>query len=60
MVCPIHYFWTLLLRLALGDIVFVNIAGVTMVVLNSLEACQQLTGKNIYNGRPYKTMINEL
>ncbi|KIM24678.1 hypothetical protein M408DRAFT_26799 [Serendipita vermifera MAFF 305830] len=43
-----------------GDIIYVNVAGVTMVVLNSLEITQQLTSKPIYNGRPYKTMTNEL
>ncbi|KAG8754880.1 hypothetical protein FRC14_004554 [Serendipita sp. 396] len=45
-----------------GDIVYVNLAGISMVVLNSIEAAEDLAGKRmaIYSGRPYTTMANNL
>ncbi|KAG8851585.1 hypothetical protein FRB91_007652 [Serendipita sp. 411] len=45
-----------------GDIVYVNLAGIPMVVLNSIEAAEDLAGKRmaIYSGRPYTTMANDL
>lgn len=45
-----------------GDIVYVNLAGVHMVVLNSLEAIQEIVDKrmSIHSERPYTTMTNDL
>ncbi|CAG7852714.1 O-methylsterigmatocystin oxidoreductase Short=OMST oxidoreductase; AltName: Full=Aflatoxin B synthase; AltName: Full=Aflatoxin biosynthesis protein Q; AltName: Full=Cytochrome P450 64 [Serendipita indica DSM 11827] len=45
-----------------GDIVYVNLAGVHMMVLNSLEAVQELTVNraSIYSERPYTVMSNDL
>lgn len=45
-----------------GDIIYANIAGTSIVVLNSLEAVDELLTRrtNLYSSRPYKTMTNEL
>lgn len=48
----------------LGDLVFINLnaAGVTMLVVNSLEIAEELAGKRtkIYSARPYTTMLGDL
>ncbi|KAG8835163.1 hypothetical protein FRC17_005021 [Serendipita sp. 399] len=45
-----------------GDIVYINILGKSMVILNSIEAAEDLAGKrmSVYSGRPYSTMSNDL
>lgn len=45
-----------------GDIVYVNIVGTSIVILNSLESAEELLGKraNLYSSRPYKAMTNDL
>lgn len=45
-----------------GDLIYVNLVGVPMLVCNSLEAAEELTVKrmSIYSARPYRTMINVL
>ena len=45
-----------------GDIVYVNLAGVDMMVLNSLDAVQELAEKrmSIHSERPFTTMSNDL
>ncbi|CAG7852712.1 O-methylsterigmatocystin oxidoreductase Short=OMST oxidoreductase; AltName: Full=Aflatoxin B synthase; AltName: Full=Aflatoxin biosynthesis protein Q; AltName: Full=Cytochrome P450 64 [Serendipita indica DSM 11827] len=44
-----------------GDVVHVDLAGVHMIILNSLEAIQELAEKRmIHAGRPYSTMVCDL
>ncbi|CAG8652712.1 10799_t:CDS:2, partial [Acaulospora colombiana] len=45
----------------IGDLIYVNLAGVPMLVCNSLEAAEELTLKrmSIYSSRPYRTMTNQ-
>jgi hypothetical protein len=45
-----------------GDIIFMNILGTRMVVLNSLSACNDLLEKRSskYSGRPHSVMLAEL
>jgi len=54
----------LLTRTNVGDVVFVNlnIAGVSMLIVNSLEITEELLVRRskIYSGRAYKPRINEL
>ncbi|KAG8770646.1 hypothetical protein FRB91_004275 [Serendipita sp. 411] len=42
-----------------GDVVYISLAGIPMVILNSLEAAEELAGKRaaIYSGRPYTKMV---
>lgn len=48
----------------IGDLVFINlnIAGVTMLVVNSFEIAEELAGRRtrIHSGRAYTTMISDL
>jgi hypothetical protein len=48
----------------IGDLVFINLnmAGVTMIIVNSLEIAQELAGRRtkIHSGRPYMTMFSDL
>ena len=48
----------------IGDLVFINlnIAGVTMLVVNSFEIAEELAGRRtkIHSGRPYTTMFSDL
>ncbi|KAG8770645.1 hypothetical protein FS842_002447 [Serendipita sp. 407] len=41
-----------------GDVVYISLAGIPMVILNSLEAAEELAGKRaaVYSGRPYARM----
>jgi hypothetical protein len=45
-----------------GDIVYVNLAGVPVIIINSLGAAQELAGKRnrIYSARTAKTMTANL
>ena len=47
-----------------GDVVFLNLnaAGVTMLVVGSLEIAEELAGKRtkVYSSRPYTVMLSEL
>lgn len=45
-----------------GDIIYVNLAGKPLIVLNSLDAAVELMDKrmNMYSFRPYKAMVNDL
>ncbi len=47
-----------------GDLVFINlnVAGVTMLVVNSLEVAEELAGRrtSIYSSRAYTTMLGDL
>ncbi|PVF92921.1 cytochrome P450 [Serendipita vermifera] len=45
-----------------GDLVYVNLVGTPIVICNSLEVAEELTGKrmNIYSERPYNTMTHKL
>jgi hypothetical protein len=48
----------------IGDLVFVNlnVAGFTMLVVNSFEIAEELAGRRtkIYSARPYTTMVCDL
>lgn len=48
----------------IGDVVFLNLnaAGVTMLVVGSLEIAEELAGKRtkVYSSRPYTVMLSEL
>ncbi|KAG8810573.1 hypothetical protein FRC18_003993, partial [Serendipita sp. 400] len=45
-----------------GDVVYLNLAGVPMIILSSLEAAEDLVGKRaaVYSGRPYARMVLDL
>ncbi|PVF96174.1 cytochrome P450 [Serendipita vermifera] len=45
-----------------GDIIYVDVMGTPMLILNSLEAAQDLLEKrgDIYSSRPYTIMMNKL
>lgn len=45
-----------------GDVVYINLLGQPMLILNSLEACQDLLDKRSakYSDRPRLVMVNEL
>ncbi|KIM24700.1 hypothetical protein M408DRAFT_331669 [Serendipita vermifera MAFF 305830] len=46
-----------------GDLVYIDlsVAGVTMLIVNSLEVAEELAGKRkIYSNRPHTTLINDL
>lgn len=45
-----------------GDIIYINLAGVPMIVLNSFEAIHELTDKrmNIHSGRPHPTLVCDM
>ncbi|KAG8770503.1 hypothetical protein FRC20_005373, partial [Serendipita sp. 405] len=45
-----------------GDVVYLNLAGVPMIILSSLEAAEDLVSKRaaVYSGRPYARMVLDL
>jgi hypothetical protein len=45
-----------------GDIIYLNVLGTSMLVINSLEIAKDLTEKkgHIYSGRPQNIMNNEV
>jgi cytochrome P450 len=45
-----------------GDLVYVNLAGKPLIVINSMETALELMDKrmNIYSLRPYKAMVNDV
>lgn len=52
------------LTFATGDLVFINFnaAGINMIVVNSLEAAEEMAGRRtkIYSSRPYTVMLSDL
>ena len=46
----------------IGDIIYLNILGEDMVILNSVEVAKDLLERrsSIYSGRPRMPMLNEL
>ncbi|CAG7852697.1 O-methylsterigmatocystin oxidoreductase Short=OMST oxidoreductase; AltName: Full=Aflatoxin B synthase; AltName: Full=Aflatoxin biosynthesis protein Q; AltName: Full=Cytochrome P450 64 [Serendipita indica DSM 11827] len=45
-----------------GDIIYIDLAGVPMIILNSLEAIHELTDKrmSIHSGRPHTTFVCDM
>ena len=45
-----------------GDIVYLDLMGMPMLVLNSLDAIRELTEKrmNIHSGRPHTTFVGDM
>lgn len=62
--CPpfIYAFSYILIFKYQGDIIYLNLAGKSMIVINSLPAAEELMNKrtDLTSQRPHRTMINEI